>query len=221
MNKIPHDWVVPSSVQFGTSGARGLVSAMTAEVCYAYTQAFLRAVAPGADEVVLGHDLRPSSPALAAACVQAVSDAGLKVVFVGALPTAAVAYFAATRKAPAIIITGSHIPFDRNGIKFYRASGEISKDDEQAMLATFVDVPSNLQPKVRPVVVSDAWVAYVQRNVSFFGDGALRGMRVGVYEHSSVARDLLREVLEALGRGRAFTWPCRYFRAHRYRGSTA
>jgi len=199
VNKILHDWVVSSSVQFGTSGARGLVSAMTAEVCYAYTQAFLRAVVPGADEVVLGHDLRPSSPALAAACIQAVSDAGLKVVFVGALPTPAVAYFAATRKALAIIITGSHIPFDRNGIKFYRASGEISKDDEQAMLATFVDVPSDLQPKARPVVVSDAWVAYVQRYVSFFGDGALRGMRVGVYEHSSVARDLLREVLEALG----------------------
>lgn len=53
MNKILHDWVVSSSVQFGTSGARGLVSAMTAEVCYAYTQAFLRAIAPGADEVVL------------------------------------------------------------------------------------------------------------------------------------------------------------------------
>lgn len=199
MNKLLHDWVASSGVQFGTSGARGLVSAMTAEVCYAYTQAFLLAVAPGADEVVLGHDLRPSSPALAAACIQAVSDAGLKVVFVGALPTPAVAYFAAIRKAPAIIITGSHIPFDRNGIKFYRASGEISKADEQAMLATSVDVPSDLQPKALPVVDSDAWVAYVQRYVSFFGEVALRQMRVGVYEHSSVARDLLREVLEALG----------------------
>ena len=199
MNKILNDWVVSSSVQFGTSGARGLVSAMTAEVCYAYTQAFTRAVAPGAAEVVLGHDMRPSSPALAAACIQAVTDAGLKVVFVGALPTPAVAYFAATRKAPAIIITGSHIPFDRNGIKFYRANGEISKADEQAMLATAVDVPSNLQPHVLPVIHAEAWAAYVQRYVSFFGDGALRGMRVGVYEHSSVARDLLREVLEALG----------------------
>lgn len=188
-----------SGVRFGTSGVRGLVSTMTAEVCYSYTQAFLRAVAPGVDEVVLGHDLRPSSPPLAAACIQAVTDAGLKVVFVGALPTPAVAYFAATRKAPSIIITGSHIPFDRNGIKFYRASGEISKADEQAMLATSVDVPSDLQPQALPVVDADAWGAYVQRYLSFFGEGALHGMRVGVYEHSSVARDLLREVFEALG----------------------
>ncbi len=199
MNKILNDWVASSGVQFGTSGARGMVSAMTPDVCYAYTQAFLRAVASGAAEVVLGHDLRPSSPALAASCIQAVTDSGLNVLFVGALPTPAVAYYASTRKAPAIIITGSHIPFDRNGIKFYRANGEISKADEQAMLASVVDVPSNLQPQPLPVFDAEAWVAYVQRYVSFFGEGALRGMRVGVYEHSSVARDLIRGVLEALG----------------------
>lgn len=199
MNKHLNDWVASSGVQFGTSGARGIVSAMTPDVCYAYTQAFLRAVESGAAEVVLGHDLRPSSPALAASCIQAVTDSGLNVLFVGALPTPAVAYYASTRKAPAIIITGSHIPFDRNGIKFYRANGEISKADEQAMLESMVDVPSEWHPKSLPGIDAEAWAAYVQRYVSFFGDGALRGMRVGVYEHSSVARDLLREVLEALG----------------------
>jgi phosphomannomutase len=172
---------------------------MTSDVCYAYTQAFLRAVTPDAAEVVLGHDLRPSSPALAASCLQAVTDAGLNAVFVGALPTPAVAFYASTRNAPAIIITGSHIPYDRNGIKFYRANSEITKADEQAMLATVVDVPSDLQPQPLPVIDAEAWAAYVQRYVSFFGQGALRGMRVAVYEHSSVARDLLRVILESLG----------------------
>ncbi len=199
MSRYLNDWVVTSGVQFGTSGARGLVSAMNPNVCYAYTQAFLRAVAPGAAEVVLGHDLRPSSPALAASCIQAVADFGLKVVFVGALPTPAVAYFASVRKSPAIIVTGSHIPFDRNGIKFYRANGEISKADERAMLASLVDVPSDFQPQPLPEIDTAAWAAYIQRYVSFFGKDTFRGMRVGVYEHSSVARDFLREVLEALG----------------------
>ncbi len=199
LNKCLNDWVTSSGVKFGTSGARGLVSAMTTDVCYAYTQAFLRAVGVDVAEVVIGHDLRPSSPDLAASCIQAVIDAGLKTVFVGALPTPAVAYFASTRRALAIIVTGSHIPFDRNSIKFYRANGEISKADEQAMLASVVAVPSALQPQLLPVIDPEAWIAYVQRYVSFFGKGALSGLRVGVYEHSSVARDLLREVLEALG----------------------
>lgn len=78
---------------------------MTPDICYAYTQALLRTVAPDAAELMLGHDLHPSSPALAAACIQAVIDAELKVVFVGALPTPRVAFYASTRKAPAIIIT--------------------------------------------------------------------------------------------------------------------
>lgn len=194
------DWVASSGVQFGTSGVRGLVSAMTPDVCYAYTQAFLHTVAPGASDVVLvGHDLRPSSPALATTCIQAVTDAGMKIVFVGALPTPAVAFYASTHNAPAIIITGSHIPFDRNGIKFYRASGEISKADEQAMLATAVDVPSDLQPSALPDIDAEASAAYMHRYVSFFGRGSLSGIRVAVYEHSSVARDLLRTMLEALG----------------------
>jgi phosphomannomutase len=87
-----------SAVIFGTSGARGLVSAMTADVCASYTQAFLNTVAADANEIVLGHDLRPSSPTIAAACAQAIRDAGKTVVFVGALPTPAVAYYAVTQK---------------------------------------------------------------------------------------------------------------------------
>lgn len=189
-----------TDVQFGTSGARGLVAAMTPEVCYAYTQTFTRAVAPGAEAVVLGHDLRPSSPAIAAACAQAVRDTGKNVVFVGALPTPAVAYYAALRHAPAIIVTGSHIPFDRNGIKFYRADGEISKADEQAMLLAAVTACDSDGPlPVLPPAEAGAREAYVRRYTDFFGAKALQGLRVAVYEHSSAARDVLRTILEALG----------------------
>ncbi|WP_249931127.1 phosphomannomutase [Ramlibacter sp. 2FC] len=185
---------------FGTSGARGLVTRMTPDVCSAYAQAFLRAVCPEAKNLVIGHDLRPSSPAMAAACAQAAANAGLEVAFVGALPTPAVAHYAATLHAPSIIITGSHIPFDRNGIKFYRAEGEISKADEQAMLSATVALPQvdELLSPLPPVEVQ-AQQVYLRRYVDFFGAQALQGLRVAVYEHSSAARDVLRSILEALG----------------------
>ncbi len=41
------------------------------------------------------------------------------------------------------MITGSHIPFDRNGIKFYSASGEITKADETAIADAVVVVPKH------------------------------------------------------------------------------
>lgn len=194
--------VAMSGVQFGTSGARGLVSSMSDEVCYAYAQAFLRAVPSAADTVVLGHDLRSSSPAIAAACARAVRDAGKQVLFVGALPTPAIAYYAAMQGAPAIVVTGSHIPFDRNGIKFYRADGEISKHDEQAMLDADADtaaLATAVTAAPLPPATGQPAKAYVQRYLDMFGDQALAGMRIAIYEHSSVARDILRTILEALG----------------------
>jgi len=191
--------VTQSGVAFGTSGARGLVADMSDGLCWAYTAAFLQAVSPSATRVVLGHDLRPSSPRIAAACAAAIEARGCECVYVGALPTPALAFYAAQLGAPAIVVTGSHIPFDRNGIKFYRADGEISKADEQAMLAAQVDVPDVVVNAALPAADASASEAYVQRYLDYFGEGALDGAQVAVYEHSSVGRDVLRSILQALG----------------------
>lgn len=197
------DAVIQSSgVRFGTSGARGLVSSMSDEVCYAYTAAFLQAVMANTDglqPIVLGHDLRPSSPRIAAACAAAIRDSGRAVMYAGVLPTPALAEYALHRGAAAIVVTGSHIPFDRNGIKFYGADGEISKADEQAIQEAVVFVPDALE--CTPLPAPDTTIAthYVQRYVDFFGADRLHGLSVAVYEHSSAARDVLKRILEALG----------------------
>nr|WP_315427325.1 phosphomannomutase [uncultured Albidiferax sp.] len=193
------DTTIRSGVLFGTSGARGLVAAMSDELCYAYTTAFLQSVAVDAEKVVVGHDLRPSSPRIAAACAAAIRDSGREWVYAGALPTPALAAYAAQLGAPAIVVTGSHIPFDRNGIKFYRADGEISKADEQAMLDAAVSLPASVAPPALPEPNGLARAAYVQRYLDFFAPAALQGLTVAVYEHSSVGRDVLRSILEALG----------------------
>lgn len=188
-----------SGVLFGTSGARGMVADMSDEVCYAYTAAFLQNVASTADKVVLGHDLRPSSLRIAAACAAAIQQSGRQLVFAGALPTPALAFYAAQLGAPAIVVTGSHIPFDRNGIKFYRAEGEISKADEQAIQTAVISLPEVVTPVVLPAPDELASKAYVRRYLDFFGADALTGLRVAVYEHSSVGRDVIRQILEGMG----------------------
>jgi len=189
-----------SGVRFGTSGARGLVADMTDAVCFAYTSAFLHVIAaPAGSRVALGIDLRPSSPTIAAACVAAIRHAGLEVDYCGPLPTPALAYYAQEQGIPALMVTGSHIPFDRNGIKFYRSTGEITKADEAGIAAADVQLPEQGLSTPPPAVDSAARQRYLDRYLAFFPDQALAGMRLGFYEHSSVARDLLRELLEALG----------------------
>src|SRR4029077_3027927 len=68
------------------------------------------------------------------AVVRAVTDAGFSPVYFGKIPTPALACCAFEKGWPSIMVTGSHIPFDRNGIKFNKSHGEVLKVDEQGIL---------------------------------------------------------------------------------------
>ncbi len=191
-------------VKFGTSGVRGLVSELTDSLSYAFALAFSQRIYPeqsvaARSRVVLGHDLRPSSPRISAACAQALSDSGIEVIYVGALPTPAIACYAMQSNLPAIVVTGSHIPFDRNGIKFYTAEGEIDKADEIAIASSVVSIPDVIDPFSLGKPVETARINYLNRYTNVFGADLCQGMRIGVYQHSSVARDILVELFSALG----------------------
>ena len=194
-----HALMDASGVRFGTSGARGLVTDMTSDVCFAYTSAFLQAIAVTSERVALAMDLRPSSPMIASACAAAIQQARLSVDFCGAIPTPALACYAQKQGIPAIMVTGSHIPFDRNGIKFYARTGEITKADEAAISQAVVTVPATGLTMTLPPVNRNAYQLYVDRHLQFFPPHALAGMKLGFYEHSSVARDLLNELLQQMG----------------------
>lgn len=187
-----------NGVRFGTSGVRGLVHDMTDELCFGFTHAFLQCAAPTANYVVVGMDLRPSSPRMAMACAAAIKAHGKRVVNVGVVPTPALAFFALSEALPAVMITGSHIPFDRNGIKFYSAMGEISKADEQAICAASVPTTATCSTPLAPVD-GRALRLYRERYNRFFPAAFLRGTRIGVYQHSGVARDLLCDLLAEFG----------------------
>lgn len=182
--------------KFGTSGLRGLVTELTDGLCAGYTRAFLTAV-PHRGRLMVGRDLRPSSPRIARAVTAAAREAGLSVLDCGELPTPALALAAMAAGAPSVMVTGSHIPADRNGLKFYTATGEITKPDEAAILAAYAG--DREAPPASALPEPGALPAYRARYVAAFGSGALKGLRLGVWQHSSVARDLLAGLLADLG----------------------
>lgn len=195
-----------SSLKFGTSGLRGLADELNGLPAYAYSLAFVRMLAESGKlkngaAVFVGRDLRPSSPDIAALCMAAIEDAGFTPVNCGVLPTPALSFHAMAKGAPSIMVTGSHIPDDRNGLKFYRADGEIDKNDEQAISATYAALPANLVARrsSNDTQSDAATSAYAKRYIDYLGRGALKGLRVGVYQHSSVARDVITDILTTLG----------------------
>lgn len=206
------DLMESSGVKFGTSGARGLAEDMRDRVCYAYTLAFLQYLASSGElksgmRVAVAGDFRPSTPRIMKAVAMAVVEAGCQPVNCGFIPTPAVAAWAMGEGIPSIMVTGSHIPDDRNGIKFYKAAGEILKDDEAGISGSEVVIADGLfdadgsavEPFAMPELNLAATDAYLDRYVDFFPAGCLRGKHIGVYQHSSVARDVMADVLERLG----------------------
>lgn len=190
-----------SGIQFGTSGARGLASKFTPEVCCAFTLAFIDVIKVtfNFNRVAVGIDLRPSSPNMALSCIRALEVAGLSVDYCGVLPTPALAHYAMKLNIPSIMVTGSHIPFDRNGLKFYRPDGEISKRDEVSILVAESSVIKFIESGELPRSIESVSELYKTRYTEFFDNGILSGYRVGLYEHSSAARDLFNEILCSLG----------------------
>ena len=207
------DLMNQSGVQFGTSGARGLAVEMTDRVCYAYTLGFLQHLRrigdlprPGTEVAVAG-DFRPSTDRVLAAVCRAIADAGLTPLNCGKIPSPAVALCGLSKGIPALMVTGSHIPDDRNGIKFNKVAGEILKDDETGIRAQVVELTESLfdaaggfaQAAPPSPVQPQAGAAYVRRYLDWLPANALTGCRVGVYQHSAVGRDVLVEILRGLG----------------------
>jgi phosphomannomutase len=226
----------PVPLKFGTSGRRGLVIHLTQLEIYInalaeleYLQQLPRAeggVTRG-DEFYFACDLRPSSDTfspedqgrgeLAQAVSRAIGDAGLKPVFLGWIPTPALANFSFSRGRGSFMVTGSHIPFDRNGYKINTAKGELLKKDEAPIQQQVERVRARIYSQSfaqslfneRGMFKTDhqhlpnaslaGQAAYLRRYTDFFAGRSLAGKRLLVYEHSAVGRDLLVQILQPFG----------------------
>ncbi|GLX81301.1 phosphomannomutase [Thalassotalea eurytherma] len=192
-----------SNVAFGTSGARGLVEDFTPQVCAAFTHAFLSVMKESFEfsNIAFAIDNRPSSYNMAKACAYAAEQLGLNVDYYGVVPTPALALKAMKDNIPCMMITGSHIPFDRNGLKFYRPDGEISKADEQAINSSQAQFESidDFDSLSELTVLQEAANDYISRYTTMYNNKPLSGKCIGIYEHSSAGRDLYADIFEALG----------------------
>jgi phosphomannomutase len=232
-SRLAHE---PQALQFGTSGRRGLLVHLSqlevfvnalAELEYLQSLPLAEGGIVRGEEFFFAYDLRPSSSRfidgeprrgeLAQAIECAIRTAGMRPVNLGRIPTPALTYYAVLRGKGSIMVTGSHIPFDRNGYKTNTSRGELLKHHEQPINEkvrevrerlygqSFADSPFDEHGlfKAGHLELSaesgEAATAYIKRYTDFFGDESLNGLRLLVYQHSAVGRDLLVDILRKLG----------------------
>src|SRR3990170_2258723 len=101
---------------------RGLVgSQLTPEVVRALGAAFADEVGTVGSSIVVGHDMRDSSPGFAAAFSSGVQARGVNVVAIGLCSTDETYFASGHLNLPAAMFTASHNPATYNGIKFSSA----------------------------------------------------------------------------------------------------
>ena len=203
------------ALKFGTSGVRGLVTEMTDRACFLYARAFAQHLKASSDAaaVALAGDYRSSTPRIMRAVAVALEAEGLEIEHCGYISTPAVTLDGMAQGRASIMVTGSHIPDDRNGIKFNMPWGEVLKPDEAEISARYRAL-EGAEPGLEfhedgrfgaSVTTTlgkaddSARARYIRRYITFFPGEPLRGTKVVFYEHSTVCREFFQEILRGLG----------------------
>ena len=89
-------------------------------------------------QVAVGRDSRLSGPTLAGWLCSAMCEQGVQVTDIGMASTPAMFMSTVAGEAPydaSVMITASHLPFNRNGFKFFTKDGGLEKGDISAILS--------------------------------------------------------------------------------------
>lgn len=113
---------------FGTDGVRGVAgSELTIELATKLGQAGAYVLTKETEHqatIIVGCDTRISGGMLASALMAGICSVGANAIFVGVMPTPAIAYLTRKHKVDAgVVISASHNPMEFNGIKFFNGDG--------------------------------------------------------------------------------------------------
>ena len=174
-----------SSSIFKAYDIRGLVgSELTADFCFSTGVAFARFLSqerePGT--VVIGEDMRPSSPEFADAFSAGVTSQGMDVIRIG-LASTDMLYFAAGKlNFPGAMFTASHNPAEYNGIKLCLSGARpIGKESGLLTIEKFVTEGSPLSTRgVGVEKQQDLLDAYVNHLLTLVDLSKMRRLKVVV-----------------------------------------
>jgi phosphomannomutase len=159
--------------------------------------------------IAVGHDMRLSSPAMAAALIEGASAAGTEVLDIGLVGTEMV-YFAVGELGldGGVMVTASHNPKDYTGMKIVRA-GALPVGGDSGLLdmrdRALAPEPSGTDPSgsvptenAGSVEPCDIWPGFVERVLSFIEPDALRPLKVVIDAANGMAGAMLPPVLAHL-----------------------
>src|SRR3954453_13479314 len=154
----------------------------------------------GAATVLVGHDMRPSSPGLADAFTDGATLAGADVVQLGLCSTDVVFFASGRLDAPGAMFTASHNPAQYNGIKLCRAGAapvgeQTGLTQIKEMVAAGVTSRGEVAGKVEHLDLLEAFGEHVR---SFVDTSVLRPLTVVADTANGMGGLVVPKVFEGL-----------------------
>jgi phosphoglucosamine mutase len=173
---------------FGTDGVRGVAGTeLTIELATRLGQAGAYVLTKEQEHqptIIVGCDTRISGGMLANALMAGICSVGANAIYVGVIPTPAIAYLTRKHKVDAgVVISASHNPMEFNGIKFFNGDGYKLSDDLENEIEDLIK--NNMKDVVLPIGsgigridyrfdIRDEYVEFMKKTVPI----DLKGMKV-------------------------------------------
>ncbi len=193
------------------NGVEGEIINLTPEVVFALGRAFalwLRQRETKDLVVAVGQDSRLSGDSVKMAFVSGLLSLGVKVYNAGLASTPAMFMSTVFRDVTAgVMLTASHLPFNRNGLKFFTAEGGLEKEDIKQILSIaseeytsdYVSVDSDIVPEWDLISEYSAFIVEYIRKGAALGETPLVGMKIVVDAGNGAGGFFATKVLTALG----------------------
>ena len=194
---------------FGTDGVRGVAgSELTIELATKLGQAGAYVLTKEQEHqptIIVGCDTRISGGMLASALMAGICSVGANAIFVGVMPTPAIAYLTRKHKVDAgVVISASHNPMEFNGIKFFNGEGYKLPDALEDEIEELIN--NNMKDVVLPIGSGVGKIEYrfdlVDQYVKFMKKCVpvdLTGMKIVVDCAEGAAHYTSVKTLEELG----------------------
>src|SRR3989338_2635274 len=144
-------------------------------------------------DVVVGYDMRLSSPKLAKAFAKGVNELGAGVIDIGMVSTDALYFASGFLKKAAVMFTASHNPRDYNGIKFCREkAAPINEDTGLQKIKSIIEKGQykndNIKIKKGKIIKKDILENYAKHVLSFVDTGKIKNLKIAADAGNGMAR---------------------------------
>lgn len=185
---------------FGTDGLRGRVNEdLTQNIAYKIGNAL--SILKDRPTIIIGSDTRISNSYLTLSVANGAMSGGARVIDVGVVPTAGIAYITKTLKADfGIVISASHNSGEYNGIKVFNSEGyKLSDKEEERIERCFIREKVNAFPDIGTYEQDFTLIKLYRKFLISASENTLEGKTIVLDGAFGAAHRIAPEVFRRLG----------------------